>query len=489
MKTLVKFLFCMAFISLLFSCEKPDTFGDELSGVDLKSASKGAVIIVEPNGLDDTDNLKQAFADAALAGPGTTVQLTEGEYKIGFIEIREFCGSFVGAGKGKTVITSLNELDISGLISQNLNTFLIKFVGGDVLLSDMTIQTPEGILTTNPNEWWIEGLVNFAARNRQYTSEKDYIKAVINNVEFIARPEPVSGWRSNCNLGLMAGFDSRFKKIPGGWPLSPTDVTITNCLFDNFDIYGVLIAYTDGGKFIAGLKNCGNIFINSSTAAYGYGGSLSFWHNTNAEISAISNNFTDPPGARFGIEATSSPWPAYLMQPPQTKATIINAEDNEFNITGGTGGFLVNDQRRVLYTDAIPMLIQVKNNSFNMSNGAFTGIGCFSTAGMLIRNNKFTGSGSYGVRIMRTAPVFNENGLMLGNNFSNSAYSIATVLLNPGSRNWSIVGGNLGELITNLGENNIITGMNVNDSEVPFGQTIVDNLEDMREATNSLKKQ
>lgn len=282
-------------------------------------------------------------------------------------------------------------------------------------------------------------------------------------------------------MGLMAGFDSRYTTITDGWPLSPTDITITNCSFDNFDIYGVLIAYINGGTIIAGSKNKGNIFNNNSTSAYGYGGSLALWHNINMEISAVSNNFTDPAGARFGIEATSAPWPEYLQQVPQIKATVFNIEQNVFNITGGTGGILVNDQRRVFNTDAIPMLVQIKNNRFIMSNEAFTGMGCFNNDGMVIRNNKFTGSGSYGVRVMSTAPVNNENGLMLGNNFSNSAYSVTTVLLNPGSRNWTIIGGNLGERITDLGENNFINGMNLNTSEVPAGPTIVDKLEEMRE--------
>ena len=444
--------------------------------------TNGKVFMVVPTkGTDITDNLKQAFADAMEAGPGSVVQLSEGEFELGFIEIREFFGKFKGAGKGKTIITTLNNLDIVPLVSQDLNTFLLKFVGGDVTISDMTIQTPEGVLTTNAGEWWLEGLICFSARNRVYSSEMDYIKAVVNNVEFIARSEPVSGWRSNCNMGLMAGFDSRYTTITDGWPLSPTDITITNCSFDNFDIYGVLIAYINGGTIIAGSKNKGNIFNNNSTSAYGYGGSLALWHNINMEISAVSNNFTDPVGARFGIEATSAPWSEYLQQVPQLKATVFNIEQNVFNITGGTGGILVNDQRRVFNTDAIPMLVQIKNNRFIMSNEAFTGMGCFNNDGMVIRNNKFTGSGSYGVRVMSTAPVNNENGLMLGNNFSNSAYSVTTVLLNPGSRNWTIIGGNLGERITDLGENNFINGMNLNTSEVPAGPTIVDKLEEMRE--------
>ena len=79
---------------------------------------------------------------------------------------------------------------------------------------------------------------------------------------------------------------------------------------------------------------------------------------------------------------------------------------------------------------------------------------------------------------------FNENGLMLGNNFSNSTFSVASVLLDNRTNNWTIVGGDLGETVidmTNGAGGHLITGMNVNDSDVPLGQTITDNLEEMRE--------
>lgn len=492
MKTLGKTMLFAAGLLLLFSCSKLDQteFGmNGLSGHNSKGSAilQEGLFVVEPNGIDETTALKEAFDQAIDFGPEAVVQLTAGEFHLNFMEIREFHGTFKGEGKGTTVITPIDGLDIAPLTSQLLNTFLIKFVGGEVCLSDMTIKTPPGVLTTDPDEWWIEGLVNFSARTRQYTSREDYINVNVNNIEFIAGNEPVSGWRSNCNQAVMAGFDSRYVQIPGGWPLSPTDITITNCSFDNFDIYGVLIAYINKGKIVAGTRNNPNKFYNNSTYAYGYGGSLAFWHNNDLDVSITGNNFTDPGGARFGVEATSAPWPEFLSQVTQTKPSVFNIGQNEFNIIGGTGGVLVNDQRRVIYSDAVPMVVQVHNNRFSMSEGAFTGIGCFNMNGMVIRNNLFKGSASYGVRIMRVGMVLNENGLLLGNNFSNSEYSVTTILLNPGSTNWTIVGGDLGESITNLGTDNLITGFNVNTSEEPFGQTIVDNLGQMRAVIKELK--
>ncbi|MCK5638029.1 MAG: hypothetical protein KAH67_04915, partial [Flavobacteriaceae bacterium] len=63
---------------------------------------------------------------------------------------------------------------------------------------------------------------------------------------------------------------------------------------------------------------------------------------------------------------------------------------------------------------------------------------------------------------------------------------LTTVLLGNGTKDWTIVGGNLGELVWDFGENNIITGFNNNTSEAQLGQTIVDNLEEMRNALKNL---
>ena len=489
MKTLKIIFLILSCAAILSGCSKSDLPGNEQANAVLKSPLvAGTVIPVGlPNGVDDTEALKAAFAAAISHGPGAVVQLEEGEYNLGFIEVREFCGTFKGAGTGKSVITSLNDLDIAPLVNQDLNTYLIKFVGGNVYMSDMTVKTPPGVLTSDAGEWWIEGLVSFCARNRQYASNADYIEAVVNNVDFISGNEPVSGWKSNCNNGITVGIDSRYTQIPGGWPLSPTDITITNCKFTNFDIYGVLIEHLSAGNIIVGTKNNGNIFTDNSTKDYGYGASTGIWHNVNVDISVVDNIFNIPSFAYFGIELTSAPWLSWLQHVNQTKTTVFNIEGNQFNITGGIGGVFVNDYRRFSYADALPMLLQVKNNHFEMSEGAFTAMGCFNLSGAVIRNNQFSGNGSFGVRIMRNAPVYNENGLMLGNNFSNSAFSVTTVLLNTGSRNWTIVGGDLGELVSDYGENNLITGFNMSTADVPLGETIMDNIEDMRVAIKSLK--
>jgi hypothetical protein len=484
MKTLRIIFLIFSCFGFILSCSEDVTFEEQVD-MNLRKAETTAAFTVEPNGVNDTQNLSDAFTDAINYGSGAVVQLVEGEYHIGFIEVQEFEGIFKGAGKSKTIITALTGLDIEPLVSQNLNTFLLKFVGGDVYMSDMTIRTPEGVLTTS-GEYWLEGLVSFSARSRVYVSESDYIKAEVNNVDFIASQAP-GLWKSNCNSGLSAGFDSRFTQLPEGWPLSPTDITITNCMFDNFDIYGVVIAYVNDGKVTIGTNNKSNIFKNNSTLNYGYGSSISFWHNVNMEASLVNNSIDVPDGGFFGIEVNSSAWLSWLQDVPQTKISVFNIEKNKFNINESIGAILVVDNRRFSYPDEEPMLLQVKNNRLNLGNGAFTGMGFFNNSGLVIRNNKFAGNAQYGVRVFGQGWIHNENGLMLGNNFSTASFSQTVLLLNEMTRNWTVVGGNLGESVWDYGENNIITGFNNNTSDGPLGQTIVDNLNLMQRPMHNLK--
>jgi hypothetical protein len=96
----------------------------------------------------------------------------------------------------------------------------------------------------------------------------------------------------------------------------------------------------------------------------------------------------------------------------QTKTTICNIEGNEFNNEGSADGIKMNDRWREFHPADLPMLVEVKNNKFNMSEAAVSGIECYSMSGTVIRNNRFTGSGSYGIFLtaQNSFPVINENG-------------------------------------------------------------------------------
>lgn len=485
MKTLRLIFLIFMCCGFLFSCSDFGMPDNDLAIVDLKKASKAVVFVVEPSGGDDTHAIMQAFNNAKTAGPGSVVQLCEGEYHIGFIEIREFHGSFLGKGNDKTVITMIDDLNVDALLPLGLNTVLIRFVGGDICIKNMALVTPYRYLSSG-SQYWIDGLMGLSAATVTYTSEKGTIKALVDNVIF-------KGHWANIDHGLKAEFGVRSNfKVPGGWPLFPMDITVTNCSFSGFWYYGALFNLINGGKVQAGMKNRGNTFNDNFYVGLG------IWHNINILANAEGNTFYSPSqsllqyyglsNVHYGIEISSAPYPAMIQQVPQIKTSLYNVEENDF-ILDGRIGIYVTDRRWYFYPEDAPMLTQIKSNNFFLTAPAFTGVASVSNYGMVIRNNKFSGTSSWGVRVISGSPYpWNENGLLLGNNFSNLECENAVVFFNNMSRNWTVVGGDIGEQVIDQGINNKINGFNVNHTEAPFGQSIVDNLEAMREAKQYFKK-
>ncbi|MRS02307.1 hypothetical protein EG832_03610 [bacterium] len=132
-------------------CNKNDWPGDEPITGDLKSGAVEVIAIPvgQPSGGDDTEAFKAAFAAAQLAGPGAMVLMEAGEYHLGFLEVYDFFGSFIGAGKDKTIITVMTHMDGQAVLDRNLLPDLIKFVGGGVVMRNFTLQNPAGKLTDN----------------------------------------------------------------------------------------------------------------------------------------------------------------------------------------------------------------------------------------------------------------------------------------------------------------------------------------------------
>jgi hypothetical protein len=118
----------------------------------------GTTFTVMPTGTDDTANIQCAFDEAVAAGPGATVELIKGTYYTAQIVVRDFVGSFMGAGMKKTVVQNLPNLDVT--VTDFLGTepcridecdddaedgpgtwpTIFSFIGGDFTVSQMTIR-------------------------------------------------------------------------------------------------------------------------------------------------------------------------------------------------------------------------------------------------------------------------------------------------------------------------------------------------------------
>lgn len=485
MKTLKKLILLTAVFALLLSCSKPELVGFDNSS-DLNSRKKNnseTIFLVEPNGFDDTENLRDAFDEAILYGAGAVVQLVEGEYFLGFIEIRDFYGTFKGAGKGKTFITTLNNLDGQAMWDQNIHADLVKFVGGDVLLSHFTIQTPPGkVSVTGPAKGHIRSLINFSATNANYEAgnENRSINVVIDNVSFkgqFLEGGPGYNYGYNCYFGVRTGYDY----FDGSdIPREKIDFKITNSEINTF-VYGLVLEGMKNSKLIVGEKNQGNVFSNLDQ-----GGTIS--ESRNMEILIEGNTFNIPEFS-WGLDLDNYPWYSNLKEEPQIKASLYTIQNNVFNLNHSEYALLMHDVRRVTNPGEMPLVFQVKNNQFNMTADDYDwSIVSRRTKGLVILNNKFSGQGD--LAIYCDSPyghVYSEDGLILGNNFSAAELGWGAVYLSPDTRNWTIVGGDLGASVLDYGVNNLITGFNNNTSEVHIGQDISDKLKEMKILMHDLK--
>ncbi len=487
MKTLFRFLFCMAFIGLLFSCQKSDEFSGKLSGVDLKSASKGAVIIVEPSGLDDTDNLKQAFADAALAGPGTTIQLVEGEYFVGYMEIFNFQGSLVGAGKNKTVVTMKPPVSQQAQFIANLIPGWLRMIDGDINISDMTFKTPDGSLLPEDESdpWYGKDLFSMFVFNNYndywYNPEKSQ-KVKIQRVYLESgydNPEDGTAFQTDHNvlLGIWVGADYWWPLEGVDYPLTKGNFVIDDCEFEHF--IDAAEGFGLGEDAEMELSSCR--FNNCYWPLY-------FTANYNSKISVLNNTFSNTTGVGE-IVIEDSDWGVLIN-------TIIEPLSYcRYNIIGNT--FYTEIPIPVITTkdywaaigpeERLPMLFNIQNNVFNLVEGC-TGIVAMNSQNAIIKNNKLRGNCATGIQVdgvvitdwdgnpIGDQEVSAKNVLMQGNNFSNLNSSFANIWLGQKSMNCTVVGSRTDGNVIDEGLNNKITGMQKEKPGLKIGPTITDNL-------------
>jgi len=467
---------------LIASCNKDDWQPvNDQSNVNKNAALVDVTVIPVglPSGGDDTEAFKAAFAAAELAGPGAVVLMEEGEYHLGFLEVRDFVGSFKGAGKDKTIITVMNHMDGQAVLDNNLMPDLVKFVGGNVQMSHFTLQTPEGTLTdTGLPAGNIKCLVALTSGNATYefNNEERSIKAVIDQVRFKGHElEGGPGYTKghNCNMGLRAGYDC----LSGSeWSVSRAkiDVKVTNSDFETF-VYALTLEGTKNGRLIVGEKNSGNTFSDNDQC----GG---FWESRHMEIRVEGNTYNIIPFG-YGVDMDDAPWYRILKKEPETAQTLFCAQSNVFNLNHSEYALFLRNRWSYFDPEGVPVAYLIKNNRFNMTDGYEWAILSYYTDGAVIRNNQFSGHGDRALHVIN----YSKNGLVLGNNFSKATWESGVAFLSASTKNWTFVGGNLGETATNLGTNNIFTGFNVSQSEDPLGQTIVDNLQDIKEIIKSLK--
>jgi hypothetical protein len=447
------YLFSSMLMLLLYTCTKDEGIVPDPSGTaDLKSAqSHGAVITLSPNGSDDTQALIDAFEDAKVAGPGSTVMLSEGTFTIGFIEIHDFDGNFKGSGRSRTKIVNKEELPCDIAWLANKLPALMKFIGGNITVSDLTFQIKDGrpCAFSEINDLYMGDLFSvliIADYTDDYIPVNRSIKTVVKDADFIGGKDDGYGfWATEHNTGLGIWYGPDF-----AWPLSNEpfgngEYTVKGCYF-NYFLDGVE-GFGLGHNAVMRVLN--NTFTGSLMQLY-------YTANSGSKHYIQNNYFENGMMSDLQIEDIFSEIVFPNIQPDYR--TEYHVSGNVFNSTEGITSLYLHDVLRIQFTnDDFAMLFDVKDNIFNTKAGGIA-ISSSNNLDAKIWNNKFRGTGSIGVMIDgdEASGIYCKNNKVIGNNFFDG-FTDASVYLGPFSMNCKVVGVPSDQVI-DLGQNNTIIG-------------------------------
>ncbi len=467
MKTM-KFILFLMMLMLIAACSKNGLIPGDSSQPNgenalLKNGHIGEVFTVLPNGTDDTSPLLMAFDAAKLAGPGSVVQLVEGVYNIGFTEIRDFHGYFRGAGKDKTKVQNMDNLpSVDPIYANNMFEMLISFVGGDVHISKMTFTTRDGNICPSDMFGVLYVLMGLSDYTALYIPPKRFIKAVVEDVDFIGGfVNPVNAFGTDHNVWMPLLVGANFSYPTSTSPFSSADVTIRSCRFDHVGI----------GPDVWGLDEKSTLIIEENTIKNSLY-DLFIGANLGLKAYIRNNQFINSP---MGTYIDDNDWGLFSSQSLKKRSEFY-ISGNYCQSPAGATSLFMNDYRRTIYPDeGLPQLFNVRNNIFSTQEGGIA-INSSNNSDAKIWDNKFLGTGADGVVIDgdQATNTYAENINLIGNNFFSANYSEACVYLGPFSRNCKVVGISKDKVVDE-GVNNSVIGTKAHKTGVHSGQYLHNN--------------
>jgi hypothetical protein len=398
---------------------------------------------VHPSGGDDTRAIQAAFNAAVAAGPGSVVQLGAGQFYTNTIFVQNFRGCFRGAGKGKTLIDTLQGLGsgqpvVTVMPGVEPFPFLFGFSRGRVRVSAMTCN----ITATSPAAPWVD--------DGNATTALDTVFLVTGNASSAFRCVAFPA-----DAGDEYGFNVAADITVQGWTqfnssgqpivLKPTGGrhSVSRCRFAG-----------DEGVVAAGLTN-GNLVVGGSPRGQnvfdmvGYGCVL--FDNSHSQIRVSDNQMQSSQGenvllwqgwvAGFGGALPALPAPHYLVT------------HNHILASGAAGGVWVEDDSPLL-SKANRLRAVIAGNRFDLQNdGADAGIDGFFARGVWVVHNRFSGIGLAAVTLdaasyfswMPSAPT--SGWKLIGNDVGGLVASTdqggpgAQIWLGPDATHCLVVGG------------------------------------------------
>ncbi|MHA1908657.1 MAG: right-handed parallel beta-helix repeat-containing protein [Candidatus Thorarchaeota archaeon] len=474
---------------------------------------------VYPTGIDDTDNLQDAFDEAAATGPDSTIQLVEGTYLLTrTISAINFDGTFNGAGMDKTTLQTNGVYPFGFYPMTNMFDF---YQGADSSLSfsDMTIRAIGEHLPILPSfdpGSMIQIMGEFPG---MYFDPNEFVLAHVDiNIErmvfegeldvYPAAPFHYNPRGTNAaGVIIMGNAIITSEGVTGFAPVICGTQSITNCIFKNL-AYGVgtldnadlviniegntlescaqSIMLQDLGNTQAKVSN--NRILDAATGVGVYHGYMSWiiptspfhesWsvlieHNL-IETSVISN---DPaiPASLYGIMTRGYP-------SPFGDTTVLTVEVSHNSIISRTesDGIILSDVAFGFF-GIKSLSAVVSSNTIVMEDSFWGGIYASTAHGAVVTNNVISGNGVAGIYIGVWGYPCGE-WTILGNNVQNVGDSpywgwSAGIWLGIGSYYCTVVGSKM--MAFDEGFENTIVG--VNNMGYPPGQDIADALEQKHE--------
>lgn len=486
---------------MIYSCAnepivESDGMNDSFKTTALK-AQVGQVFNVEPTGVDDTQNIKDAFVAAKLAGDGNTVQLAEGSFIISEpIMVTDFNGTFKGAGKNLTTIEDADGtfplINSGPLVGQQ--GFIVFYLDnndiGNLTISDMTIHVKnkteeaiyfEGGAWHNDSNWGLRihgkcnGLADFA---------NSTMNASVKSIDFIG---DLGDFLSGTSLDMALFITGEYVYVKSGATLllelieeMSGTIEVTNCSFKNNRL-AVNISGTSEAKItVGGSPKNGNSFDNVVGAA-------SFWDVSGANLEISYNKGNNISGWGVYTEQGYSaylpfdgfgPYLAEFGIPDQAYVLI---EHNDFNVEAR--GIIISDIAAG-FGDGKTLNTVVSKNNITINSPWFAGIIGWDSDDVMVSNNKFNGEG-VGVVMGLWGSGGHNNWTIQGNNFDNFTPSVAAIWLGPDSYHCTVIGGDNAVNVFDQGTDNILTGVNNNSN--PPGPEIMEAMSMKREVLKSIR--
>jgi len=440
-------------VILAFSCSKDDVLNTDQDFVRLSGNAAlkayGDVIKVYP-GPNDTQTIIDAFTLAKTFGKNVVVKLMPGTFKIGMIEVREFFGTITGSGKGKSIITNIPDLTPDRVIGQNKLPALITFIGGNVLVSDLSVILSEGLSWIGQYEM---SMLLFSDYSADFTPVKKHICVNLNNLEVSCIQQFNYPWDSFYGAKFAPDMLN-----PAGNTLIPRsniDATVTNSKFSNLSV-GLRVRGCKSGNFRFG-EGGGNIFSENI-------GSLFVQENMGVTVKIMKNEFNTPDN-RAAIDLNAYEWG--IFEYVLSKVGTFEIRNNIFNNHLGSNGFGLYDNWRYDHPENPDYMKMIwDHNTFNdLADGAGMG-NMFGIKNAIFSNNKIVGvvQGGYlrvwGSWLADDDPnyllLWTENCKFLNNLFLQKDFVIE---LKPTTKNCLIMGDLRNVIVNNFGVNNKVIGI------------------------------